>query len=102
MSRPISFIGDRLPRGWTDLLLQFALFFGAYQGYQVVRGMSEGRDALAFANAERIRDVERSMGLFFEPGCKSAMLVFGWVIDAANWMYVNTHDIVTTSFQAWD
>lgn len=101
MLRPISYIGSRLPRGWTDLFLQLALFFCAYQAYQVVRGMSEGRDALAFANADRIIDVERSLGLFFEPGLQSAMLELGWVIDFANWMYVNSHFIVTTSFLAW-
>ncbi len=101
MSRPIAYIGGRLPRGWSDLLLQFALFFGVYQGYQVVRGMSEGREALAFANAERIIDVERSLGLFFEPALQRAMLDFSWVIDGANWMYVNSHFIVTTAFLAW-
>lgn len=101
MPRPISFIGSRLPRGWSDLLLQLALFFCAYQGYQLVRGMSEGREALAFANADRIMDAERSLGLFFEPGLQSAMLDFGWVVDFTNWMYVNSHFVVTTSFLAW-
>jgi PAP2 superfamily len=101
MPRPISYIGGRLPRGWTDLFLQLALFFCAYQGYQVVRGMSEGREALAFANADRIMDAERSLGLFFEPKLQSAMLDFGWVVDFTNWMYVNSHFIVTTTFLAW-
>lgn len=101
MPRPISYIGNRLPRGWIDLFLQLALFFCAYQAYQVVRGMSEGREALAFANADRIMDVERSLGLFFEPGFQSAMLDHGWVIDFTNWMYVNSHFIVTTTFLAW-
>jgi membrane-associated phospholipid phosphatase len=67
----------------------------------VVRGMSEGREALAFANADRIMDAERSLGLFFEPGFQSAMLDFGWVVDFTNWMYVNSHFIVTTTFLAW-
>ena len=101
MPRPISYIGSRLPRGWSDLLLQLALFFSVYQGYQVVRGLSEGKSALAFANAERIIDVERSLGLFFEPGLQTAMLDFSWLIDGANWMYVNSHFIITTSFLAW-
>jgi membrane-associated phospholipid phosphatase len=99
--RPISYLGSRLPRGWGDLLLQLALFFSVYQGYQVVRGLSEGRDALAFANAERIISVERALGLYFEPALQSAMLNFSWVIDSANWMYVNSHFVVTTTFLAW-
>lgn len=101
MPRPISYIGSRLPRGWTDLFLQLALFFCAYQAYQVVRGMSEGREALAFANADRIMDAERSIGLFFEPKLQAEMLDFGWVVDFTNWMYVNSHFIVTTTFLAW-
>lgn len=101
MPRPISYIGSRLPRGWTDLFLQLALFFCAYQAYQVVRGMSEGREALAFANADRIMDAERALGLFFEPKLQSAMLDVSWVVDFTNWMYVNSHFIVTTTFLAW-
>lgn len=82
-------------------MLQLALFFSVYQGYQVVRGLSEGRDALAFANAERIMDLERSLGTFFEPGLQSAVLQLSWLIDGANWMYVNSHFIITTTFLAW-
>jgi hypothetical protein len=99
--RPISYIGSRLPRGWGDLLLQFGLFFVVYQGYQVVRGLSEAKEAIALANAERIMDVERSLGLFFEPGLQSAVLNLTWLVEGANWMYVNSHFVVTTSFLAW-
>ena len=101
MPRPISYIGSRLPRGWGDLLLQFGLFFAVYQGYQVVRGMSEAKEGLALANAERIIDAERSLGLFFEQGLQSAVLNLSWLVDGANWMYMNSHFIVTTSFLAW-
>ena len=99
--RPISYIGSWLPRGWGDLLLQFGLFFAVYQGYQVVRGLSEAKEGLALANAERIIDAERSLGLFFEQGLQSAVLNFSWLVDGANWMYMNSHFIVTTSFLAW-
>jgi hypothetical protein len=101
VTRPLSAIGSRLPRGWTDLLLQLALFFGVYQGYQVVRGLSEGKSALAFDNAERIIDVERALGTYFEASLQSSLLDNEWVIDFANWMYVNSHFVITTSFLAW-
>lgn len=101
MLRPINYIGERLPRGWTDLLWQFLLFFAVYQGYQVVRGLSEGKEALAFANAERIISLESSLGLYFELDLQQKMLEFAWVIDFCNWMYVNSHFIVTTTFLAW-
>ena len=101
MSRPIAYIGGRLPKGWSDLLLQIALFFSVYQGYQLVRGLSEGRTATAFDNALRVIDVERSLGLFFEPGFQSALLDHPRLIDFANFMYVNSHFVITTTFLAW-
>jgi hypothetical protein len=98
---PLAAIGRRLPRGWPDLLLQLALFFLAYQGYQVVRGIIDGKSELALANAERIVDLERSLGTFFEPGLQQALLGHVWLIDAANWLYVNSHFTVTVVFLAW-
>lgn len=101
MPRPLAAIGRRLPRGWGDLLLQFGLFFLAYQAYQVVRGLIHGREDLAFANAERIVSWEKAIGTFFEPSVQSAFLNHGWLIDLANWLYVNTHFTISVVFLAW-
>jgi hypothetical protein len=99
--RPISYIGDRLPRGWWDLLLQLGLFFAAYQCYGLVRGLVDGKADLAYANADRIIHLERSLGAFFEPGLQKSLLDNGWVIDIANWLYLNSHFTITISFLAW-
>jgi hypothetical protein len=101
MARSFAYIGSRLPRGWRDLLLQLALFFVAYQGYQVVRGLADGRAALAFQNADRVIHLERSLGAFFEPGFQQAMMSHQWLIDFANFMYINSHYVVTVSFLTW-
>jgi len=101
VSRPFDAIGRRLPHGWRDLLLQLGLFFFAYQGYQLVRGLVDGKTALAFDNAEWIVDAEKALGTFFEPGLQQALLDDAWLIDIANWLYVNTHFVITTTFLAW-
>jgi hypothetical protein len=101
VARPFAYIGRRLPRGWWDLLLQFGLFFAAYQCYGLVRGLVDGKADLAFANADRIVDLERSLGAFFEPGLQSSALQHGWIIDIANWLYLNSHFTITISFLAW-
>jgi hypothetical protein len=72
-----------------------------YQGYQVVRGFADGKAALAFANGERVIDLERSIGTFFEAGFQRALLDHQWVIDLANWSYFNTHFVITVGFLAW-
>ena len=101
MSRPFDYIGRRLSRGWWDLLLQLGLFFAAYQGYGLVRGLVDGKSDLAFANADRIVDLERNLGTFFESGLQKSLIDNSWVIDIANWLYLNSHFTITISFLAW-
>jgi membrane-associated phospholipid phosphatase len=94
-------IGDRLPKGWGDLWRQLGLFVLADLCYETVRGIAEGRADVAFANAGRIIEVERATGTYFEADLQSLLLSQQWLIEAANWMYMNTHFVVTTSFLVW-
>ena len=90
-----------LPNGWLDLLRQFALFGGAYYLYRLVRGFVDGQAVLAFEHARTLVDVERAMGLFFEPAMQAWAEGQDWVLTVSNWMYVNSHFVVTTTFLAW-
>ena len=40
-------------------------------------------------------------GTFFEPGFQQALIGHTWLIDFANWMYVNSHFTVSVVFLAW-
>ena len=91
----------RLPNGWVDAGRQVALFVIAELCYETVRGVAEGKRAEAFANAASIINFERSTGTFFEPALQSALIDQRWLIDAANFMYVNTHFVITTAFLIW-
>jgi hypothetical protein len=99
--RLVTRIGEFLPGGWKDLIRQVALFLFVYQGYQVVRGIADGEHSVAIANAERVIHLERSLGAFFEPGLQQAFISHRWVIDLANWMYLNSHFVITTAFLVW-
>lgn len=101
MRQTLSAVSARLPKGWGDLILQLTLFLVVYQGYQVVRGFADGKAELAFANGQRVIDLERSLGTFFEPGFQQALLSQQWLVDLANWAYFNTHFVVTVAFLAW-
>ena len=84
-----------------DALRQLAIFAGAYYGYRLVRGFVDGQVSVAFENARMLVDVERSVGLFFEPQLQRWAMDVGWIVDGANWMYVNSHFTITVSFLIW-
>ena len=93
---------DRLlPHGWSDLARQILLFCGAYYLYRLVRGLVDGRAAIAFDNARDLIAVEQSLGLFFEPAVHAWAEARGPLIDAASWMYVNSHFTVTVGTLAF-
>jgi hypothetical protein len=100
-ARAGSLITRWLPHGPVDLLRQILLFCGAYWLYRLVRGMVDGRAAEAFANARDVIDVERGLGLFIEPSVHAWASGSEVVIDAASWMYINSHFAVTTLTLAW-
>jgi hypothetical protein len=90
-----------LPQGWLDALRQLALFAGAYYAYRIVRGLVDGQAAVAFENARTLVGAERTMGLFFEPGLQAWAQGEAWIVTGANWMYVNSHFVITTTFLIW-
>lgn len=93
--------GRWLPNGWFDAVRQLALFAGAYYVYRIVRGLVDGQAGLAFENARTLVDFERSLGLFFEPGLQAWAQAQGWPLTIANFMYINAHFVLTTTFLIW-
>lgn len=87
-----------LPRGWRDLFAQIALFVGAFIGYDLVRGLvdvSHGESYKPFGDAMRIIDLERTLHIFVEPSVQAWAQNKHWLMDAADWTYLNGHFIVT-------
>jgi membrane-associated phospholipid phosphatase len=85
-----------LPRGWVDAVRQVLLFLGAYVGYQIVRGLVNGNDvAKASWNATKVIDLERTLHVFIEPSIQAWALNEHWLMDIADWTYLNAHYVVT-------
>ncbi|MFG1813543.1 phosphatase PAP2 family protein [Kribbella sp. NPDC049174] len=66
------------------ILTAIALYFG-------VRGLMETRVDLAYRNAERVVDLERSAGVFVEPGLQAAIADHGWLPEAVSYVYIYGH-----------
>jgi len=90
-----------LPKGGSDALVQLSLFVMADILYETVRGIAESNPAGAFSNARAIVDFEQSTGLFFEQGLQAWAMGQRVLIDMANFMYVNSHFVMTTGALVW-
>ncbi len=103
MKHPLGYIGTRvLPRGWTDLLRQIALFFGAFMLYDLVRGLVDNPNSYKpFGDAMNIIDLERALHIFVEPSVQSWASSQHWLIDAADWTYLNGHFLITLLALIW-
>jgi membrane-associated phospholipid phosphatase len=84
-----------LPHGWTDAARQLLLFAAAYFTYQIVRGAADGRAATAAWNATKIINLEHSLHVFAEPSVQAWASNREWIIHLADWMYLNSHFVVT-------
>ena len=86
-----------LPHGVADVARQVLLFFVAYNGYRLVRGMADdnGTTAAAFQHARELISVERTLHVFVEPAIQGWALSSGPLIDAASWVYLNAQSSIT-------
>jgi hypothetical protein len=93
--------GAWLPHGYGDAARQLSLFVLAELSYEAVRGIADNSRAQAFINGQNVIDFEKGTHTFFEPNLQSVFLDHRWVIDFANFMYMNSHFVVTTVFLVW-
>src|SRR6185295_8136792 len=61
-----------------------------------VRGFTDGRAADAFHHANEVVRLEQRLGLFVEPAVNAWAEGREGLIDAASWLYVNSHFTITT------
>src|SRR5215218_6584586 len=94
-------IGRWLPQGYGDATRQLSLFVFAELCYEAVRGVADGARAQAMVYGQNVIDFEKGIHTFFEPGFQKIFLDHRWMIDLANFMYMNSHFVVTTAFLVW-
>jgi membrane-associated phospholipid phosphatase len=90
-----------MPRGPFDAARQWLLFAGVYYVYRIVRGIVDGHANIAYAHARDIVDLERDLHTFVEVDIQRWAIDNPFFIHVADWMYVNSHFLVTTTFLVW-
>jgi membrane-associated phospholipid phosphatase len=100
--RAVDAIGRRLPRGWGDFLRQLALFIVFDITYESTRGLSDGARVVAIRHAEDVVSAEKTLGIFREQAVQHwAMHAPGFVLEVANWTYLQCQFTITFGFLLW-
>ena len=90
-----------LPKGGADAIAQLGVFVVADLFYETVRGVAESNQAVPFENARHLMATERTLHFFVERSIQSWAMDHRILIDFANFMYVNSHFVITTSALVW-
>jgi membrane-associated phospholipid phosphatase len=80
-------IGQRLPRGWTHLALQFAIWIGFYGAYQLARGAADRSVAQAFEHGREIIELQYRLGSLVEPSLQRAVEQSSLLVEATAYTY---------------
>jgi hypothetical protein len=71
----------------SRLFTEIVLVGLGYLVYSQVRGLAGDRHSDAFANAQRLVNVERSLGIFYELNMQRWILPSDFFVDVFNWIY---------------
>jgi PAP2 superfamily protein len=75
----------------APIVRETAIVSAALGLYLFVRGLIRGREAAAFDHATRLIDLERRLGIFWEPRLQAWALAHSWLVTVTNWIYVWTY-----------
>ena len=81
-------------RRWRTAVREVAFITAAALLYTLVRGLTDERVPVAFANADAVISFERDLGIFVEPGLQAAVLEAEFVVDVVNAVYIGYWPIV--------
>ena len=81
--------------------LQVVIALSAYFAYFLVRGFTEGGVARATDNANLIVDLEKALGMYWEPAWQDLIDGSGFLTRAANSIYIYGHWPVIACVAVW-
>jgi hypothetical protein len=86
---------------WLRLARELPLVIVLYFVYFLVRGATQGDEAQALQNAASVVDLERALGIFWEPAWQRAIIDRQWMVNVVNWLYIWGHWPVIVAAALW-
>ena len=90
-----------LPRGWSDLARQVAIWFGFLVAYQLARGVADRDPARAFENGLKVIGFERNAHALFELTVQRVADSSSLLTELASWTYWNSEFTVLGLVLLW-
>jgi hypothetical protein len=91
-----------LPRGWTDLGRQLVIWFGFALAYQLARAATDRDPAKAFANGDRVVDLELHVtSRLYELTIEQFVMRRHWLAQLVSWTYWNSEFTVVGLALLW-
>lgn len=79
------------PSGGEDVLRQGLIMLACYAAYDVSRALVMGREAVAMANGTFFMNLERSLGIYWEPWIQGRISSVGPLMTSLVWVYSLLH-----------
>ena len=65
------------PEGGWDVLRQVLIMLACYVAYDISRALAQGREAVAMANGVFFMNLEKALGIWWEPGVQRRLMPIG-------------------------
>src|ERR1700761_6759575 len=101
MSRALSAVSRRLPKGWADAGRHLGILVGVDLIYELGRGVADQSKPDAIHHGAQVISFERSTHTLFEPALQKFFLPAHWTIDVANFLYLNAQFSIALGFLVW-
>ena len=89
------------PRGGEDVLRQGLIMLACYALYDVSRAVVVGREAVAMANGLFFMNLEKAIGMFWEPWVQGRVSAFPPLMDFLVWSYGALHLPLIMATTVW-
>jgi PAP2 superfamily len=89
------------PRGGEDVLRQGLIMLACYAAYDVSRAVVVGREAVAMANGLFFMNLEKAIGMFWEPWVQGRVSAYPPLMDFLVWSYSALHLPIIMGIMVW-
>jgi membrane-associated phospholipid phosphatase len=89
------------PSGGEDVVRQLLIMVACYAAYDVSRALAQGREAVALANGVFFMNLEKALGIWWEPWIQGRVSAVEPLMTALVWIYQYAHLPIIIGAMVW-